>query len=200
MEVKDLGKRDLTPGELDNPAGDIDPKDPTLPADDPSANNKGNDGAGKKVYSESEKHLYARATSAEAELKIYKDKYGEGKIDPNKDQPKTDPTPNPTDPFSLAKVVASLKEYDAEEIDFAATISKVKGIAPAEAVKTPDFTLWLKGKRDRDALDNKVPAPGGAGSHDNLPSDEDVSKMSNAEHAKFEKDYLAKSRNKGSGL
>lgn len=200
MDPKDLGKRELSPEELKDPALDIDPSLKDLPPeleDDPSSKKKGDEGADKKVYSDTEKHLYTRATSAEEKVKLYKEKFGD--IDGAKPI-RTDVPKDSTDPFTLAKVVASLKDYDTEEIDFASTIASVKKIAPAEAVKTPDFQLWLKGKRDRDDKDNKIPAPGGAGIHDFAPSSDDIAKMSNAQHAQAEKDFNAKKRNKGSGL
>lgn len=208
METKDLGKRDLKPGELDNPNADLPPqngeKDPN--ADNPSGENKGaGDGQGKgsekKVeYTPRETQLYTRATSAEDKLKIYREKFGSIE-DPAPEKKEISSKDSPVDPFSLAKTVASLRDYDVAEIDFAATISKAKGIPPEQAVQTPDFKLWLAGKRDQDYKNNKVPAPGGAGGADkSIPSSDEIAKMSPEQHKQFEKDFQAKARNKGSGL
>lgn len=203
IEEIDLGKKNLNPGDLENLDGGQ--KDPNAGADPEEKNGKGEDkgdGSKKKVeYTPRETQLYNRAKDAEEDVKKYREKFGQLDGQNPKKEPEVPSKESQIDPFSLAKTVASLKDYDAEEIDFASTISKVKGISPELAVKTPDFKLWLAGKRDQDYKNNKVPTPGGAGGSDpSIPSEEEIGNMTKEQHQKLEKDFISKKRNKGSGL
>ena len=90
---------------------------------------------------EKNRKLYARAKKAEEELKALKVKPEE--------TPKETPTETPEDVFTLAKTVASLKEYDPEELDFIQMMSKAKGISPKDAADTEEAKLYIAAKRDK---------------------------------------------------
>jgi hypothetical protein len=196
MSEVNLGTRSLKPGELESP--ELEPApiiEAPAPVVDPSPTPKGGAEAGKekKEFTAYEKQLFERNKKLEAELEASRKNLGV-------ETPKTEATPS-VDPFSLAKTVASLKEYDATEIDYIATISKMKNISPEQAVQTPEVKLWLVGKRDQDYKNSKIPVPGGSGGQGSgMSSSDDIAKMTPEQHKQFERDYLSKNRNKGSGL
>lgn len=191
MQEIDLGKKEFTPDSPDNPinVGIDNPLEETIPASEVTQpSHKVGDSQSEK-YSDREKHLYERVKKLESQLK---DK-GNQTDNPSKESV----TGNP---FDLAKSVAALKDFDSKEIDFASKIAKFEGISPEEAINSPEFKTWLKGKRDEDLKANNIPTPNSSSSSYGLPSDEDIGKMSKEEHAKFEKEFLAKQRSKGSGF
>jgi len=92
-------------------------------------------------FEEKNRKLYARAKKAEEELKMLKVKPEE--------TPKETSTETPEDVFTLAKTVASLKEYDPEELDFIQMMSKAKGISPKEAADTEEAKIYIAAKRQK---------------------------------------------------
>ncbi len=194
MQEIDLGKGVL-PQAQDNPISGDYPNTPeesvATPEVSQPSNKDGNSDGKEEKYTPREKQLFERAKKAEARLK-------EKGID--LDEPKVQQNRDSSNPFSLAKSVAVLKDFDASEIDFAEKIARMDNTTPEQAVNTPEFKTWLKGKRDEDLKANRVPAPNSSSSSYGLPNSEEVGKMTKEQHAKFEKDYLAKNRNKGSGF
>lgn len=195
MQEIDLGKSSLPPEALNNPINE----EPSIPSeemdasseDSQSSQNTGDSEEKGVKYTDREKHLYERLKKTEAKLK-------EKGI--SLEEPKVQTTKDPSNPFNLAKSVAILKDFDTAEIDFAEKIARIDNISPEQAIKTAEFKTWLKGKRDEDLKANRIPAPNSSSGGVDLPNDEDIGKMSKAEHAKFEKEYLAKQRSRGSGF
>lgn len=138
---------------------------------------------------------YARLKKAEAKLK-------EKGITLEEDEPVPSPrTPDSTaDPFSLAKQTRALSDLDDQEIDFAAFVARGKNISPAEAIKTPEFETFLKGKRGADFKSSKVPAPGsGSPRGSQLPDADAIGKMSKDAHEKLDREYQKRQQG-GSGF
>lgn len=197
MAEVDLGTRSIRPGELEVSEPTPSPeKEEVLVVDTPSTQNKGAEqGQESKVeYTARERQLYERTKKLEAELAQRTKPAVETPVDKGFN-------PSSVDPYSLAKTVATLKDYDATEIDYISTIAKVKNVSPEQAVQSPEVKLWLVGKRDQDYKNSKIPAPGGSGSSGHSSaSSEAIEKMTPEQHKQYEREYLAKARNKGSGL
>lgn len=133
--------------------------------------------------SDTNKHLHGRATRAEGKLK-------EKGI--SLDEPAAPPAPSapssPADPVSLARQVRSLEGLDDQELDFAATLAQGKSVPVHEAIKTPEFETYLKGKRGADFKSSKVPTPGSAGRPSTaLPDANKIATMSKEEHAALDR-------------
>lgn len=194
MQEIDLGKTSLSPEALNNPInGDttISPEElVTSSVDSQSTQNTGDSTGKEDKFTPREKHLYERLKKTEAKLKEKGISLEEDKIQPK----------DIANPFNLAKSVAILKDFDGAEIDFAEKIARIDNISPEQAIQTSEFKTWLKGKRDEDLKANRIPTPNSSSASYGLPSEEDIGKMSKAEHAKFEKEFLARQRNKGSGF
>jgi hypothetical protein len=174
-ETIDLGKRDFNPEELNNP-------EPESSQDEPIAEPLTEDKQveqPKEKYTEREKQLYARLKEAESKLK---------------GQPKGS---QETDPFSLARTVASLKDYDVRELDFASLVSKAKGIRPEDAVQTEEFKTFLEGKRALDIKNNSIPRPNSSASSSNVKSPEDIAAMTDKEFQQYEKDFRGRQQGRG---
>lgn len=194
MQEIDLGKASLPPEALNNPVNEEVFNSPeessTSSADDQSAQNTGGSEGKEDKFTPREKHLYERLKKTEAKLK-------EKGFSMEEERPQSKETSNP---FNLAKSVAILKDFDSAEIDFAEKIARMDNISPEQAIQSSEFKTWLKGKRDEDLKANRIPAPNSSSASYGLPSEEDIGKMSKAEHAKFEKEFLSRQRNKGSGF
>lgn len=188
----DLGKKPFNPEELNSPSPVVDPApaDPTPPVTPPE-DNKGNNPPQDK-YTPRETQLYTRAKTAEQQLKEYREKYGDLAGNP----PATPPS-NSTDPFDLAKTVASLKDYDARELDFASMVAKAKGIRPEEAVQTEDFKIFLSGKRALDLKNNSIPRPNSSAPSSNVKTADEIAQMTDAEFAAYERDFRSKQQGGG---
>jgi hypothetical protein len=194
MQEIDLGKQSFSPGDSNNPVNaepSISPEETdTATVDSQSTINTGNSEEKGERFSPREKHLYERLKKTEAKLK-------EKGISMDEGRPQTGESANP---FNLAKSVAVLRDFDSSEIDFAEKIARMDNISAEQAVQSSEFKTWLKGKRDEDLKANRIPAPNSSSASYGLPDGEAIGKMSKTEHAKFEKDFLAKQRNKGSGF
>lgn len=128
-------------------------------------------------------HNYARLKKAEKKLKEKGITLEDDDSEPSAQSPDS-----PADPFSLAKQVGVLKDFDEREIDFAAFIAKGKGITASEAIKTIEFETFLKGKRGADFKSSNVPAPGSGGRPENyLPDPKKIGTMSKEDHAALDK-------------
>ena len=141
------------------------------------------------------KHLFARTTKAEGKLK-------EKGISLDEAAPPapSSPTPPANDPISIARQVNALKDFDDQELDFAATLAQGKGVAVTEIVKSLEFETYLKGKRGADFKSSKVPAPGSGGSPSHaLPDANAIAKMSKEEHAALDRKAMEQ-QNGGRGI
>jgi hypothetical protein len=127
---------------------------------------------------EQNKRLYARAKAAEEELKKLKSQL----------KSPSNERSNSIDPFDLARVVSSLKDYSSEEIDMARIIAQAKNISPDQAVKTDEFKTFSFGHREKIAKETKVPNPSSPNFASNLPDGKDIANMSPEEHRKFERE------------
>lgn len=187
----DLGKKDIDPNNFSDPNPPQDQKapeekQPVTPTDEKKEEQN------PKEYTPRETQLFSRAKTAEEKLKLYRDKFGD--IEGNKPPVQQ----NESDPFSLAKTVASLKDYDAQSLDFASMIAKAKGIRPEDAVKTEEFKIFLEGKKLSDSKNNSIPHPNNSAPSDTVKSAQEIEKMTDAEFAAYEREYNAK--NKGGGI
>ena len=128
------------------------------------------------------KHLYGRATKAEGRLK----EKGIPLDDPA--APPAPSAPNsPADPISIVRQANALRDFDDQELDFAATLAQGKNVPVTEAIKTVEFETYLKGKRGADFKSSKVPVPGSGGRPTtSLPDAAAIGKMSKDEHAALE--------------
>jgi hypothetical protein len=127
---------------------------------------------------------YARAKAAEEKLKEYRSK---DEL-PKQSQPPQANTQH--DPIELAKAVKALSQFDEAELNLAQKIAKADGISPLEAVKTEEFKMFSEGKRAKDLRDNKIPKPAsGGGQGQGLPDGDSIGKMSDADHARLEREF-----------
>lgn len=91
------------------------------------------EGVSKKDYDK----LYARMKAAEETAKTLKSAKKEG-------------TPQPdSDVFNIAKAVASLRDFNKEELDFIQMMSKSKGITPSEAAETEEAKTYIAARRQK---------------------------------------------------
>ncbi len=189
----DLGG-DIIPGGNDVPNVDnpVPPKKDEQPAFDPKDFVKKSDY--EKTVSQRDRN-YARMKKAEEMLK-------EKGIDfEDEPAPAAPAKPYSTDAFSIAKTVSALKDFDEREIDFAQTIAQAKNVTAPEAVQTEEFKTWLLGKRSQESKGNDVPRPGTRGAPTpGLPDATKIGQMSKDEHAKLERDFLAKQDGRGGGI
>lgn len=130
---------------------------------------------------------YARAKTAEEKLKS---------------KPSSDTPANPThettvDPYSLAKTVSSLKDFDEAEIDYLSTLSKATGKSPTELKASTEFKYWLRGKREEDSTNKLIPPPAGSVASYQLPSSDEIAKMSSQELEVLERKYHAQKKARG---
>ena len=198
MEPKDLGHRIIDPENTSDPLADLFPEGDEPEGDDltPKKQETTNQEPA-KGYTEREKQLYARLKKVEDEKKAYKEKF-QSLLNEDDIKQKLTEKPESTDPYGLAKTVAALKNYDDVEIDFASTLGKAMSKSPQEVVKTQEFKFWLKGKRDKDLLDNNIPSPNSSSPSLGLPNSDEIGKMSKEEHQKLEKEF--QNKRKGSGF
>lgn len=170
----DLGIKDFNPEELNTPEPSVSEDTVAVPPPAPKEAEQP-----KEKYTEREKQLYARLKEAESKLKS---------------QPRTESS---ADPFDLAKTVASLKDYDAKELDFASMIAKAKGISAQDAVQTEDFKLFLEGKRAIEIKNNSVPRPNSSASSASVKSADDIAKMSDKEFQQYEAEFRTQQQGRG---
>lgn len=191
----DLGKRDLPPTDPNNPIGlGSDPNPPQGQADPSPAPAKEGDLPRSDEYSPREKQLYARTKDAEAKLKEYKEKYGDIVTPP---APTKSQDNQSVDPFDLASTVAALQGYDQAELKFASKIAKMDGINPAQAIQTEEFKTFLKGKRGTELRDNSIPRPNNSAPSGSVKTSDEISKMSDAEFAAYEREFNAGKQGRG---
>ena len=100
---------------------------------------------------ETNKKLYARMKKAEEEAKSAKDELGKVK------------KPSNPDVFDLAKTVATLRDYNSEELGDIQLIAKAKGVSPEEAVKTEEAQLLVTARREKVAREKSIPEPSTGG-------------------------------------
>lgn len=133
--------------------------------------------------SDTNKHLHARATKAEGKLK----EKGITLDEPAAPNAPAAPS-SPADPITLAKTVSALKDYDEQELDTAAMIARGKNVDVIEAIKTPEFETYLKGKRGADFKSSKVPTPSSGGRPStSLPDANKIATMSKEDHAALDR-------------
>ena len=178
------------PADPQEPATPVVKQESVAQADAPSEDKKG-DNISKEEYEKvlaERDRSYARAKRAEGRLKE--------KGISLEDEPPQTPQPKSQDPFSLAKTVNVLRDYDATEIDM---IQSWKGGTqqPEEVVKDQNFQIWLKGKRDADLKIKNAPSPSGSSQSSGIPDPSEIGKMTKEEHAKLEREIIAKQKARG---
>lgn len=185
--------------------GDTHPVEPGNPggvpplAVPPTDDNKGNppvppaDVVPKKDYEEvvgQRDRNYARLKKAEEKLK-------EKGISLDEQPPTTPPSASPAaaqDPFSLAKVVSVLKDFDGAEIDMIQKLAKADNVTPERVIQDQNFKIWLKGKREEDLKAKAIPSPSGSSPSGMTPDAAKIGTMSKEEHAQYEREFIAKQR------
>ncbi len=103
--------------------------------------------------SENERRLFARAKTAEEELKKIKQQLKE------KEVPQTKEEAPRFNEVELAKRVKALSDYDEATINFAEVYAKGRGIDILEAIKTEDVQLYSEARREKIKKDNLTPDP-----------------------------------------
>lgn len=103
--------------------------------------------------SENERRLFARAKTAEEELKKLKQQLKEKE---NSQQITGTPKVNEVD---LAKKVKALAGLEEQVIDFAEVYAKGKGIDVLEAIKSEDVQMYAEAIREKIRKDNLTPDP-----------------------------------------
>jgi len=139
-----------------------------------------------KELKEKNEQLFARTKKAEEDFKEYK------KSHPDTSTPKVVP---PINAFDLARTVSTLKDFSPDEISLIEKFAKADDTTPEEIVKRTDVMEIITLRREKVAKDKAIPAP--SSPFGSTLNTKPVKEMTSEEHAKFEKDFVAKKKSSG---
>jgi hypothetical protein len=143
----------------------------TKPEDSEKLDESGNDTKGGSLE-ETNKRLFARAKTAEEELKKLKEESAKKSQQNNVEEPKK----VDIDPFETVELIQTLKDFAPDELSFIKTIAKGSGKTLKEAAVSEDVKLYVEARREKIRKDNLILDPSHKQSNPALTAEDALAK------------------------